>query len=211
MHDRFSLLTRLPWRFGFNSRGLKSIDLISSSADVRHSMGEFNRIQRLITTNPASIGSQLCVNAGESWWTQDLPSKSLILFTIRSKVKRRRENTSVFQEEFPQETRAIWSGESRLMATIARWSWATISSELGFRHPIAIVASRWVHVSPHDRMISRFNLARLIVSLTLSTVPISARASDSDRLDSGRHNWCTSFDALPSDARDAATCPTLRV
>ena len=43
MNDRFSLLTRLPQSFGFNSRGLKIIGLISSLADLRRSRGEFDQ------------------------------------------------------------------------------------------------------------------------------------------------------------------------
>ena len=156
MNDWFSLLTRLPWRFDFNSLGLKSIGLISSSADVRRSRAEFDQIRWFITMNPASIGSQSSLNAGESWWTQDIPSKSLNCLTIRSKVKRRRDNTSVFKEEFPRETWVVWYGESQSMATITRWSWATIvrrswatiSRSLVFRRLIVIIASRWVLMHP---------------------------------------------------------------
>ena len=90
MIDWISLITQFSWRFGFNSRRLKSIDLISSSADVRRSRGKFDRIRRLITTNLALIGSQSSLNAGKSWWTQDLPSNSLNCFTNWSKVKKRR-------------------------------------------------------------------------------------------------------------------------
>ena len=51
--------------------------------------------------------SQSSLNAGESQRTQDLAQKSLNFFTIQSRVKRRRENTSVFIGEFPRETRAV--------------------------------------------------------------------------------------------------------
>ena len=162
MNDRFSLLTRFPWRFGFNSCRLKSIGLISSLGDVRHSRGEFDWIRWLITTNPTSMGSRSSLNAGESRWNQDLPSKSLNCFTIRWNVKRRRENTSVFKAELPRETRAVWSSESRLMATISRWSWAmilrrswaTISHDLSFCRLVAIVeVSSRVAPRSHDHTI----------------------------------------------------------
>ena len=91
MIDQISLLTQFPWRFGFNSHGLKSIGFISSSQTFDF-QGEYSiEIQRLITTNPAPIGSRLNLNVGESWWTQDLPSNLLNSFTKRSKVKERRE------------------------------------------------------------------------------------------------------------------------
>ena len=105
--------------------------------------------------------SQSSLNAGESQRTQDLAQKSLNCFTIQSRVKRRRENTSVFMGEFPGETWVVWCGEDQLMATIARslWtmiaqrSWATISRDFYFRRPIAIISSRWVwcvYVCPHE-------------------------------------------------------------
>ena len=65
MNDRFTLLTRLTRRFGFNSRGFKSICVISSSAYVRHSRGEIDRIKRWFVINPTPIGSQSSLNAGD--------------------------------------------------------------------------------------------------------------------------------------------------
>ena len=110
MNDRFSLLTRLTWRFDFNSRGLKSIDLISSSADVRRSRGEFDRLQRIIMTNPASIGLWLSLNAGESWWAQDLPQKLLNYFTIWSKVWFTKEEHRFLKKNFCEKRRpsVLW-------------------------------------------------------------------------------------------------------
>ena len=91
MIDRTSLLTRLPRIWGFNSRGSKWICGVSSSVDVLCSRGNFDQIRWLITMNPALIKSRSSLNAGESWWTQDLPSNSLNCFTNRSKVLKRRE------------------------------------------------------------------------------------------------------------------------
>ena len=153
MNDRISLLTRLMWRFGFNSCGLKSNGLISSSADVLRPRGKFDRIRRLITTNPALIGSRLSLNTGESWWTQDLLSKPLNCFTIRSKVKVQREEHRYLKKKSPRKIRAVWFGEGRLMATIMRWLWDMIARShdptivMPVAHPMKI---RWlwcIHVA----------------------------------------------------------------
>ena len=99
MNNWFSLLTRFPWRFDFNSHGLKSIGLISSLADVRRSWGEFDRIRWLITTNPGPIGLQLSLDTVESWRTQDLLKKFLNFFTIRSKVKIQRRKKAFYRRK----------------------------------------------------------------------------------------------------------------
>ena len=173
MIDRTSLLTWLPRRFGFNSRGLKSIGLISSSADVRRSRGKFNQIRRLITMNHALIGSQSSLNTGESWWTQDLPSNSLNFFMNRSKVEKTREEYR-FLKRSSRDKRGPFDpvkGPSMAMITrwswamIARWSWATNLKISGFAPSDRHQSSRWVryvHVSLHDAPRSRFNQSRLI-------------------------------------------------
>ena len=126
MNDLISLLTQFSWRFGFNSRGLKSIGLISSSADVRRSRGNFDWIWQNFVINPTPIGSHSSLNAGGSRWTQDLAQILLNCFTIQSRVKRKRESSLVFKEEFPREIQVVRFGEDWSMAAIVRWSWAMI-------------------------------------------------------------------------------------
>ena len=57
--------------------------------------------------NPALIGSQSSLNMGRSRRTQDLALKLPNSFTIQSRVKKERENTSVFKEEPLREMRAV--------------------------------------------------------------------------------------------------------
>ena len=114
MIDRTSLLTRLPWRWGFNSRGLKWICAVSSSAHVRRSREKFDQIRRLITTTPALIGLRSSLNVGESWWTQDLPSNSLNCFTNRSKVKKRREEHRFLKGNSPRKVPTVRSDQGQL-------------------------------------------------------------------------------------------------
>ena len=128
-------------------------------AKVRRSRGKFNEIRRWITTNPAPFGSRLSLKAEKSWWTQDFPSNSLNYLTSPSRVKRRRENTSVFKGKFFQELRTIWSGEraidghdrtmivghqcEAIVATIARWmsyDHASIRPRLRGNH---VTIARW--------------------------------------------------------------------
>ena len=156
MIDRISLLTQFPWRFGFNSRGLKSIGLISSSRMFGVQGENSIKIQRLITTNLAPIGSRLSLNAGESWWTQDLPSNSLNCFMNRAKFKERRE-----EHRFLKRNSREKSGPFDLVRVD---SWPRSRDDRGpqshddrgprshdlasSRRPISISVSRWVHVPP---------------------------------------------------------------
>ena len=78
MNDRLRLLTRLTRRFGFNSRGLKSISSVSSSAYVRRSRGEFDLIKQRFVINPALIGLQSSLYVGGSRRTQDFAQNPLI-------------------------------------------------------------------------------------------------------------------------------------
>ena len=204
MIDQTALLTRLQQIFDFNSRGLKSMGLISYSAYVRHSRGKFDQIRRLIMTNSALIGSRSSLNVGELWWTQDLPSNSLNCFTNWSKVKKRREEHRFLKRNFPWEMRAVWSGErpidghNRTMtvghqsrgdrAMIAWRSSGTISRSVGFRRPMAINrqgesdASTCLSTMRHDHD----QIKAVGSSLTRSTVSFSAL----DLMKIGSSSWC---------------------
>ena len=126
MSDRFSLLTWFPQRFGFNSCGLKSIGLVSSSAEVWRSRREFDRIQRLARTNPASIGSQLSLDAGKLWWTLDLAQKLLNCFTIQSRFKIQSKNISISKRNLLENGRPFDLMKPVWAATIARMRWPMI-------------------------------------------------------------------------------------
>ena len=126
MKDWFSLLTQLTQKFGFNSHGLKSNGLISSLQTSVVQRVNLIKIQQKFIINPTLIGSQLSLNVGQSWRTQDLAQKLLNSLTIWSKVKRRRENTSIFKGISAQKKRTVWFGEDRLMIMITCGSRATI-------------------------------------------------------------------------------------
>ena len=159
MNDQFSLLTRLPQRFGFNSRGLKSIGLIFSSADVRRSWGEFYQIWRLITTNPASIWSWASLSVGESWWTQDLYSKSINCFTIWSKVKFTR-GENIYLERISREIRGIVAHDADF-------------TPCDFNHPIA---RNWWDLGPWHGFPSVWfqpsDRAKLVRSWPMTRIPL---------------------------------------
>ena len=83
--------------------------------------------------------------------TQDLAQKLLNSFTIQSRVKRRRESSSIFKEEFPRRLRAIHlavrfapSDHSKPLAL-----WPTTRSTISFNesHPMRIERSSCVRVS----------------------------------------------------------------
>ena len=126
MNDRFTLLTRLTWRLGFNSRGLKSICSVSSLAYVRRSRGKFNQIKRWITTNPASIWSWLSLEHRGIVMNSRYALKSLNCFTINQELLWRREYIN-FYKEIPREKR--WPFDLLKIgwtATIICLGWATI-------------------------------------------------------------------------------------
>ena len=112
--DQISLLTWVQWRWGFNSRGLKWICVVSSSADIPRSRGKFDEIWRLITANPALIGSRSSLNRAESQCTQDLPLNWLNYFTNRSKVEKRREEHWFLKRSSPRKALAVRSDEGWL-------------------------------------------------------------------------------------------------
>ena len=120
------MLTWFPWRWGFNSRGLKWICADSSSADVRCSRGKFDQIRRNFVINPAPIGSQSRLNVGGSWRTQDLAKKLLNSFTIQSRVKKTREEHRFLKEILPKKRGLFNLKKLRWTSTIARTRWGMI-------------------------------------------------------------------------------------
>ena len=78
--------------------------------DFRNSRGKFDEIKEEFVINPAPIPSELSLNAGESWWTKDLPINSLNSFTNRSKVKKKGRSTWVFKERIGPKIVGNWRG-----------------------------------------------------------------------------------------------------
>ena len=139
MNKEFSLLTQFPWRFHFNSHGLKSIGLISSSADVRHSRGEFDRIWRLIMTNPTPIGSRLSLDIGESWWTQDLPKNCLITSWFNQKLRYK-----------GREHRFIGENPAKIASRPIRWGTIDGHDFVVIMGHGPTIHDRMIHVTPSD-------------------------------------------------------------
>ena len=114
------------WRFGFNSRRLKSIGSISSSAYVRRSRGESDQIRRWFVINLAPIVSQSSLNGGGSRRTQDLAKKLLKSFTIQSRVKIQSENIDIDKRNLQENRRPFNLMKLGWMSTIGRMRWAMI-------------------------------------------------------------------------------------
>ena len=215
MNDWFSLLTWLPWRFGFNSSGLKSICAVSSSAVVRHLRGEFDWIQRLIMTNPASVTSRSSLNVGELWWTQDLAIKFRNCFMIQSRIKRRREYIN-FYKEFPGKKR--WPFDLMKIgwtSTIVRVGWATIpwlgSTFSRFFARLILIGPSWcIHASSTIAKIAIASRASYS-QLTGSTVSIFAHAFDVDQVECSLRDQCISLLAIASNASHNATRPAFKI
>ena len=68
--------------------------------DFWNSRGKFDEIKEEFMINPASIASQLSLNAGNHDEIEIFLEIRLIPFTNRSKVEEQERNTSIFKEDF---------------------------------------------------------------------------------------------------------------
>ena len=131
---------------------------------------------------------------------------------IRSKVTRRREYIN-FYKDIPREKR--WPFDLMKIswtATIIRVGWAMIP----WRGPtfsffLSSIRSWWDF---HDASTCLPTMRRnrdwseaVGCSLTQSTAPICARASDGNRVNPSPHDQRALCDAIISNARSAVTCP----
>ena len=131
-------------------------------------------------TNHVLIGSRSSLNTGESWWTQDILSNSLNCFTNRSKFEKRREEHRFLRRNSREKCRPFDPVKGRLMATIARWSWA-----INVRQSWATIVWRMSHdragIMSHDHAAIMSHDRVMIVSHDLTWIcvrrPIAIIAS----------------------------------
>ena len=192
-----------------NSRGLTSIGLVSSSADIRRSRGEFDRIKRWFVINPAPIESQSSLNAGGSRRTQDLAQKSLNSFMIQSRVLTQRKRTPFYRRKSHKNC-----GPSDSMKTDRQ------PQSCEYRGPRS--HDPWSHdLSPirwwskaydasmcHPRSPKRDKSLSVRCPLTRSTVFLCAHACDGDQVDPSPCDRRALCDTIASNACSAAMCPT---
>ena len=125
MNDQFIFLTWLTQRLGSKSRWLKCIWSVSSSAYFQRSRGEFDQILWWFMINPAPIGSQLRLYAGDHDELRILLKNRLIPSWFNQELSYKEEEHR-FIGNFPRKMWAVWLRGDGLTATIAQSSWATI-------------------------------------------------------------------------------------